>query len=755
MELYRKELKLAVIKGLDESRGSSNVPIKLTHDTSDEYINYTEQIHIRYLFDNQLKEEILPTNDNGFYIPGKPLSHDGPIELAVHLINGDIELVTNELSFVVKNAPNGTTQVDPSEFTWQQLVDQYVNAKLDTFANKLDLSKFEETVNGSIENQNQNIESFKTEVNANLSNQDKKITDLQNTTKVSLDSQNTKIDNFKSEVNTSLSNQNTSINQTTSAQNSKITTLESRMDTFTRLSEGSTTGDAELHDIRVGANGTTYDTAGNAVRGQYSQLKEELTNFENSSLFETESINIAKTVETLEQSTQYATMVYVSDTTLRKGKTYILSFDTPNTGARCYVNDACGFDMSYFYCDGARKSYKKTFTDEVLLNRQKVISFDNGNSTKITNVMISESLDTTYLPYDEIKYSNGYVTPQNFGAVGDGITNDTNAIQKAIRFSEIYTGWLHFPCGEYLVDGDLISNKGIKITGASSGTKYTQNMGNKVSVLKLKSGSDKNLLTLRGTAYFIRDIEFCGTYPTDEYEEVENTEVATDLVVFSESGASWGNQECNSYISFCRFRKSTGNGLKINRVACNIDQCMFDQCRNSGIYVNSSECTIKQCEFYWCGFDNGANGSGIYISNWVCRVHDCNMYKNNQSIVISSSARDVVIRDTALGTDKKHTILCYGQQVLLDNVRFCGNGETWFSSMAILDLQNNTKAKEPIILRDCLFDNSDGEYNLLISETNERPIIVDNPRFKNLTKPSNFINTTSGVKVVSYVDYIN
>lgn len=279
MELYRKELKLAVIKGLDESRGSSNVPIKLTHDTSDEYINYTEQIHIRYLFDNQVKEEILPTNDNGFYIPGKPLSHDGPIELAVHLINGNIELVTNELSFVVKNAPNGTTQVDPSEFTWQQLVDQYVNAKLDTFANKLDLSKFEETVNGSIENQRQNIESFKTEVNANLSNQDKKITDLQNTTKVSLDSQNTKIDNFKSEVNTSLSNQNTSINQTTSAQNSKITTLESRMDTFTRLSEGSTTGDAELQDIRVGANGITYDTAGNAVRGQYSQLKEDLENF--------------------------------------------------------------------------------------------------------------------------------------------------------------------------------------------------------------------------------------------------------------------------------------------------------------------------------------------------------------------------------------------------------------------------------------------------------------------------------------------
>lgn len=276
MELYRNGLKLTATIGLDESRGSVNVPVRLLHNEKDKYLNYTEQIHIRYLLDNQVKEEILPTDDTGFYIPGKPLSHDGPIELAVHLINGDIELVTNELSFVVKNAPNGTTQVDPSEFTWQQLVDQYVNAKLDTFANKLDLSKFEETVSGSIENQNQNIESFKTDVNANLSNQDKKITDLQNTTKVSLDSQNTKIDNFKSEVNTSLSNQNTSINQTTSAQNSKITTLEGRMDTFTRLSEGSTTGDAELKDIRVGANGITYNTAGDAVRGQYNRIKADL-----------------------------------------------------------------------------------------------------------------------------------------------------------------------------------------------------------------------------------------------------------------------------------------------------------------------------------------------------------------------------------------------------------------------------------------------------------------------------------------------
>ena len=53
---------------------------------------------------------------------------------------------------------------------------------------------------------------------------------------------------------------------------------DARMDTFTSLPEGSTSGNAELADIRVGADGTTYDTAGNAVRGQIGELKSDLDN---------------------------------------------------------------------------------------------------------------------------------------------------------------------------------------------------------------------------------------------------------------------------------------------------------------------------------------------------------------------------------------------------------------------------------------------------------------------------------------------
>ena len=62
----------------------------------------------------------------------------------------------------------------------------------------------------------------------------------------------------------------------TKANESDLIVERQRIDSFTKLAAGSTTGDAELIDGRIGADGLTYDNIGNAIRKQILNVNDKI-----------------------------------------------------------------------------------------------------------------------------------------------------------------------------------------------------------------------------------------------------------------------------------------------------------------------------------------------------------------------------------------------------------------------------------------------------------------------------------------------
>ena len=128
------------------------------------------------------------------------------------------------------------------------------------------------------------------------------------------------------------------------------TAQDARMDTFVALQQGSTTGDAELTDIRVGANGVTYGSAGTAVRTQVTDLKSDLTKYVNVEHFTdfTNGYYLAGSVNSHVVVTQNENCSY-STTPLFAKKGQTVHCESQGTGIACIATSTTS-DISTAIC---------------------------------------------------------------------------------------------------------------------------------------------------------------------------------------------------------------------------------------------------------------------------------------------------------------------------------------------------------------------------------------------------------------------
>ena len=193
----------------------------------------------------------------------------------------------------------------------------------------------------------------------------------------------------------------------------EIAVERARINTFTALAEGSTTGDAELQDIRVSYDGTVYETAGEAVRAVGTFAHSALTYVADLSSIDIVSGRINANDGKHWASTAYNSTDYIDVSQFRGSRISVTSMIVGDIGFAVY-------DENKAFVVG----YNSNNTTELVLDikNPQAYSFDVPENARYVRF--------TMLPTHSIDDYPMVVPIRNIGASLQDITNELDDARK-------------------------------------------------------------------------------------------------------------------------------------------------------------------------------------------------------------------------------------------------------------------------------------------------------------------------------------
>lgn len=262
-------------------------------------------------------------------------------------------------------------------------------------------------------------------------------------------------------------------------------------------------------------------------------------------------------------------------------------------------------------------------------------------TTTVQDGAITEAkIAAEFLPY----ISNSYITPQMFGAKGDGVSDDTESIASCFAYARVQKSVIFFPAGNYGISKPLSVNFDIKIIGENAFIiplkEMTHFMGINTSE-KTNSGYISGLGFSAGNAFSVSTgvkISYVANFRLHGLK-IFNTTVGIDYIAGYEL-----------LVDSCLIRtsipstESIGVDIKTsdshfsNTIIVNYHTGIYD--RNGGNFYDKIHAWIANSDIVKGSIYFRANGSA-YLSQCFNDTYETAIYINGQLNVIVSGFRNL------------------------------------------------------------------------------------------------------------------
>lgn len=304
----------------------------------------------------------------------------------------------------------------------------------------------------------------------------------------------------------------------------------------------------------------------------------------------------------------------------------------------------------------------------------KAVAQTSANAIALQNDLFAK-------PFTLRDSAQNYVTPEDFGAVGDGVTDDTTAINNALAYSNV----LNLKKKTYLVSANPDSTIAIMaynktIIGNGATIKIAPVADEYYRIIDAKGTTSISNLTIIGERD--KHIGTSGEWGMGihlsncDYAHIENVTIKNcwgdGIYLGSENNDNGENGCANVTIVNCLIDNNRRNGISV--INCNnfvIDGCTISNTHGTnpqtGIDIErnyTNEITsgiIKNCTF----IDNHFSHILQYDSSNDNRVENCTFKSINQndSGDIESASKKLIITNCVSNPSKRSTLICSGGDI--------------------------------------------------------------------------------------------